>query len=132
MKEGHIWAIHKRKFWVTTDSEHDLPVAANLLARDFTATKPKWVSDINKGGLVVPGRDNRPVFAQSGRLVDEIGFEDGFAAGGAKLGHTGTKASCRPYSPFGSWRPVCELSVRASTAKGPDTVQYELKRKLLG
>jgi len=48
MKENHIWAIHKRKFRVTTDSEHDLPVAANLLARDFTATRPneKWVSDI--------------------------------------------------------------------------------------
>jgi transposase InsO family protein len=48
MKESHIWAIHKRKFRVTTDSEHQLPVAANLLARDFTATRPneKWVSDI--------------------------------------------------------------------------------------
>jgi putative transposase len=48
MKESQIWAIHKRKFRVTTDSEHDLPVAANLLARDFTARRPneKWVSDI--------------------------------------------------------------------------------------
>jgi transposase InsO family protein len=33
---------------VTTDSEHGLPVAKNLLARDFTARRPneKWVSDI--------------------------------------------------------------------------------------
>ena len=48
MKESQIWAIHKRKFRVTTDSEHGLPVAANLLARDFVATRPneKWVSDI--------------------------------------------------------------------------------------
>ncbi len=48
MQQEHIWAVHKRKFRVTTDSEHGLPVAENLLARDFTATRPneKWVSDI--------------------------------------------------------------------------------------
>lgn len=48
MQQEHIWAVHKRKFRVTTDSKHDLPVAENLLARDFTATRPneKWVSDI--------------------------------------------------------------------------------------
>lgn len=38
----------KKKFKVTTDSNHHLPVAANLLNRDFSATAPnqKWVSDI--------------------------------------------------------------------------------------
>ena len=38
----------KRKFVHTTDSKHNLPVADNLLARDFTATEPnqKWVADI--------------------------------------------------------------------------------------
>ena len=48
MQLEHIWAVHKRKFRVTTDSEHELPVAENLLARDFAATRPneKWVSDI--------------------------------------------------------------------------------------
>ena len=48
MKDEHIWAVHKRKFRVTTDSAHVLPVAENLLARDFTALGPneKWVSDI--------------------------------------------------------------------------------------
>jgi putative transposase len=48
MQQEHIWAVHKRKFRVTTDSEHDLPVAENILARDFTALQPnqKWVSDI--------------------------------------------------------------------------------------
>jgi len=48
MQQEHIWAVHKRKFRVTTDSEHALPVAENLLARDFTATRPneKWASDI--------------------------------------------------------------------------------------
>lgn len=37
-----------RLFKVTTDSNHSLPVAPNLLERNFTASKPneKWVSDI--------------------------------------------------------------------------------------
>lgn len=38
----------KRRFVVTTDSEHNLPLAANLLQRDFSAEAPdlKWTSDI--------------------------------------------------------------------------------------
>jgi putative transposase len=38
----------KKKFKVTTDSKHNLPVVANLLNRDFSTTAPnqKWVSDI--------------------------------------------------------------------------------------
>lgn len=38
----------RKKFKVTTDSKHNLPVAENLLARDFSATAPnqKWVGDI--------------------------------------------------------------------------------------
>jgi putative transposase len=41
-------AKEKKKFKVTTDSNHNLPVAANLLNRNFSATAPnqKWVSDI--------------------------------------------------------------------------------------
>lgn len=37
-----------RKFKVTTDSKHSLPVAPNLLEQDFTAAGPnqKWVGDI--------------------------------------------------------------------------------------
>ena len=37
-----------RKFKVTTDSNHTLPVAPNLLEQDFNATGPnqKWVGDI--------------------------------------------------------------------------------------
>lgn len=39
----------KKKFKVTTDSVHNLPVASNLLNRDFTATAPnqKWCGDIS-------------------------------------------------------------------------------------
>jgi putative transposase len=43
-----IRAKGKRRFKVTTDSNHDLPIAANLLNRQFTVTQPDqaWVGDI--------------------------------------------------------------------------------------
>lgn len=49
MQQQQLWAVLKKKFKVTTDSEHDLPVAENILNRDFTADRPnkKWVSDIS-------------------------------------------------------------------------------------
>jgi transposase InsO family protein len=48
MAQHGIRARHKRKYIATTNSNHDLPVASNLLARNFTATAPNqvWTSDI--------------------------------------------------------------------------------------
>jgi putative transposase len=48
MKTENIKAKRKKKFKATTNSKHNLPVAENLLNRDFTATKANqcWVSDI--------------------------------------------------------------------------------------
>lgn len=48
MKTLEIKAKQARKFKCTTDSNHDKPVASNLLQQDFSATRPdqKWVSDI--------------------------------------------------------------------------------------
>ena len=48
MQRHGIRARGKRKFVVTTDSKHDLPIAANLLARNFTPEAPDrtWSSDI--------------------------------------------------------------------------------------
>ena len=49
MRESGIRSLRARKVRrvKTTDSKHDLPVARNLLDRDFTATAPdkKWVAD---------------------------------------------------------------------------------------
>jgi len=49
MKHLGLRAKAKKKFKVTTDSKHNLPVAPNLLNRDFTASKPnqKWAGDIS-------------------------------------------------------------------------------------
>lgn len=48
MKQLGLKALAKRKWKVTTDSQHALPVAENLLNRDFSASVPnqKWVTDI--------------------------------------------------------------------------------------
>ena len=48
MQKHGIKARGKRKFVVTTDSNHKLPIAPNLLNRNFTAEAPNqvWSSDI--------------------------------------------------------------------------------------
>ena len=48
MKKLGIGAHKKRKFKATTDSEHDLPIAQNILGRNFTTTEPDqaWVADM--------------------------------------------------------------------------------------
>ncbi len=49
MRHLGLRAKAKKKFKVTTDSKHNLPVAPNLLQRDFTAHAPnqKWCGDIS-------------------------------------------------------------------------------------
>ena len=48
MQAAHIKPVWKIKFVNTTDSKHDLPVAANILNRQFNPVKPNqaWTSDI--------------------------------------------------------------------------------------
>lgn len=48
MKLHGIKARGKKRYVVTTDSKHDLPIAANLLERNFQPEKPNavWTSDI--------------------------------------------------------------------------------------
>ena len=47
MQEQQLKARQRKRFKCTTMSDHDLPVAANLLDRQFTAEKPnqRWVGD---------------------------------------------------------------------------------------
>jgi len=48
MRENGIHARYKRRYKVTTDSKHNLPVAPNLLDRNFSPSGPNqaWSSDI--------------------------------------------------------------------------------------
>ena len=48
MRENGIRARHKRRYKATTDSTHTLPVAPNVLDRNFTPTAPNqaWSADL--------------------------------------------------------------------------------------
>jgi len=48
MRDNGIRARHKRRYKATTDSKHSLPVAANLLDRNFTPAAPNqaWSADM--------------------------------------------------------------------------------------
>jgi putative transposase len=48
MREHEIQAKRKRKYKSTTDSKHDLPIAPNVLSREFEVQEPNevWVGDI--------------------------------------------------------------------------------------
>jgi transposase InsO family protein len=85
MKRHQIAANRKRKFVVTTDSNHDLPVAENKLSQDFTPSHPnqKWVTDITyiwttEGWLylavVLERSAAAVVFPKSSWLVDECQY----------------------------------------------------------
>lgn len=48
MRRRGLCGLRKARFTRTTDSRHKLPIAPNLLARNFTATAPNavWVTDV--------------------------------------------------------------------------------------
>jgi putative transposase len=48
MRENGIRGRHKRRYKATTDSKHSLPVAENVLDRNFTPTAPNqaWSADL--------------------------------------------------------------------------------------
>jgi len=48
MKSAEIAVLPQRRFVITTDSDHDQPIAPNLLEQDFSASAPnqRWVTDI--------------------------------------------------------------------------------------
>jgi transposase InsO family protein len=54
MQEEGLVGRPRRRFKHTTDSNHTMPVAKNILARDFTATVPnqRWVGDTTE--LITP------------------------------------------------------------------------------
>lgn len=87
MRENSLSARLPKRFTVTTDSDHRLPVAPNRLGRDFHAATPngKWAGNItyrsgqatspisvylDRRGLAVPGCRLGPVFPPGGGLDD--------------------------------------------------------------
>jgi putative transposase len=77
MREEQIQGKVPKRFTHTTNSDHDDPIAANVLDRDFTAAGPnqRWVGDTTEFVIGEHGklylRDSRSVFAVRGRLGDQ-------------------------------------------------------------
>jgi transposase InsO family protein len=69
----------KRRFKVTTDSNHDLPISPNVLNREFTVAEPDkvWVGDIT-----YIATDEGWLFLLSG---DEVGRRGTCTRPGAEL-----------------------------------------------
>ena len=66
-----IRAKGKRRFKVTTDSKHDLPIAPNLLDRQFSVAEPDkvWAGDITLYLVVVANSFRYPRRGQHGYHV---------------------------------------------------------------
>ena len=91
-KKLGIYCKQKRKFKVTTDSKHKLPVAANLLKQEFKAEAPNkvWVTDITyiataEGWLYLAGHKdlfNGEIvgYAMSARMTKNLVSESLFRA----------------------------------------------------
>ena len=102
MRRHGIRAIMARPRRVrTTDSRHDLPIAPNLLDRNFIATAPNqiWLADItyietDQGWLYL-----------AAVMGDGGSFARRPALGGLADGDLGAAAKCRPDPPFRSRRP---------------------------
>jgi putative transposase len=78
MKKNGIKSKTFKKYKATTNSNHNLPVAENLLNREFSADKPnqKWVSDItyvatDEGWLYLAG-----VMDLCGRAIVGFSMDD--------------------------------------------------------
>jgi transposase InsO family protein len=48
MKKAGVSVKHRKKFRITTDSKHSLPIAPNLLDRNFQVEQPDsvWCGDV--------------------------------------------------------------------------------------
>ena len=94
----------------TTDSKHSLPVAANLLDRNFAAEKPDQILaggyhlHPDRRGLVVPGRDPRPVHPKSGRLGNARAHARRTHDCRADHGNPVPPSGAGSHAPFGPWQ----------------------------
>ena len=111
MRRAALKPVWTRKFAHTTDSKHNLPIAANVLDRQFNPSAPNraYVSDITyirtgAGWLYLA--IVMDLYAQGGRLGDgtEHASETGLRC--TDHGYRVATAGAGPDRPFGSRQPV--------------------------
>ncbi len=138
MRETGVWIRYRRRYRVTTNSNHRQPVFENRLKRGCPECRQPGLGRrhqlrLDPRGLAVPGRGDRSVLAQGGRLIDgqapdqQSGLR--CAADGAVAAQA-TQGSVDP--PFGSGGAVRQPRFPKG-AQGPrDRGQHEPKGRLLG
>ncbi len=119
MRENGIRSKSHKKYKATTNSRHSLPVAENILNRDFAADRPgqKMVSDItyiqtNEGWLFLAGAmdlcgDKIVGISMDSRMTKELVI----AALKDAIRHTQSAEGCILHSDRGSQR--CSLDYQA-------------------
>jgi putative transposase len=131
MREAGIRSRTKKKFKATTNSQHNLPVAPNLLNQDFTAQAPDrvWVGDItymptNEGWLylaiVLDLFDRKVVgWSASSRMTRQLAIDalmmalDRRSPSGGLVHHTdrGSQYACGEYRKILSGHGIaCSMS----------------------
>ncbi len=113
MQRHGIKARGKRKFVVTTDSKHNLPIAPNLLERNFTPEAPNqvWTSDItyiatDEGWLYLTGVID--LFSPGGGLEHEGQHADQCCDRCLAYGMVQTPSGTWTDLPFRPWQPVLQ------------------------
>jgi putative transposase len=75
MQEEGLKARARKRFRCTTMSDHGQPVAANLLARDFTAEAPnaRWVGDTTEFVIGESGKLYLAAIVDCSRDLSSVG-----------------------------------------------------------
>ncbi len=105
MREHGLQPKRRRRYVVTTDSDHAGPIFPDL-ARDLVLDRPNqlWVADLTyvaiPGGFVYSGGHPGRLVAQGGRLRDQPldGCSD--RRGGAEGGHPEPAPACGLHPPL--------------------------------
>ena len=114
MRQNGISCPRKRSFVKTTQSGHGLPVAENLLARDFLAFSPN-----QKGGhryhlhhdsrwLYLSRLDHRPFFSAHRGVVNCRQHGNRLDPPCTAASDRGMTPACGTHPPFRSRKPICQ------------------------
>ena len=131
MQEDGLKARTRKRFTLTTMSDHDQPVAANLLDRQFEAAAPnqRWVGDTTEFVIGSSGtlsrRRPRPVLAVCGRLGRERRQRSPPDHQGAGDGAETTVPGDRPVAPLRPGLHVRERGLPGAPGCARDRLQHE-------
>ena len=137
MQEDGLRAKSKRRFKATTNSKHDLPVAPNLLQRDFSPEKPDqvWAGDITYIWTAAGWLYLAVVLDLFSRSVVGWAMEKRMTRSGHGCpDHGGSKAQAfaRADLPFGPLFTIRQRGFSIFAGQAPHALQYESQGRLLG